>query len=499
MPLSHPVYHEITYLQQRGYLKQLHPTALPYKNGELGEAIKALQNKAINFTSAEKAAIGRIENYVAHFLGNGEQGDQVKAGWRISAGVKAANTGRMDVLRPLNDGKVWPDGAVMGNIAYKNWIGQAHLTFDRYYDTDPDGLDVARRLYTRSEHSYLGYSSPFVDLYVGRLQNHWGNYGGSGVLLSSNPRAMDQVNLRIGTSKFSLRFVAAELDNLAPDGTFTADESRFGPGSVRRYLYLHRFDWRPNPHLLFSLMEGVLYSAENGGPSLTYANPFHFAGFVTDNNPKNYENNLLVGGSVWAYWNGWTLEGQLMLDDFTYEDRAFFKEQEDLEPISAALTGSVSYSKLHPAWIVGARMDLVTSQAYRTDQKEGQWSYAQRGLAFNHSDFAHLQLYAKWRMDKQVPGLQITPKLDYLEQGEGDFRLPLDTDSGPVIGVGTAEKTLRPGFELFYRSPYNIWVKLDWGISQVTNNGHVAGLDETQMIGMVHAGFSWGGVRNYGD
>jgi len=500
--LQDPVYSDIQYLQHQGYLKELHPTALPYRHKEVRRAYRQARKRSTGkrLSYEESSALKRIERYLEqtgslHSAESGKTSDKrnVAAGWKAEIGLRAANSERLDVLRPLGEESIWPNARLGGYLEYEQWIARANLSFDYYYDTDPDGLDRARRLYTRSEESYLGFNSDFVSLYAGRFTQHWAPYESEGVMLTGNPGAMDQLSLRLGTDKLALRFILAELDNLAPDGTFTSTQDRFEEGSIRRYLYLHRFDWKPNNQLMISLVEGVLYSAEHAGPSLTYANPLHIAGFVTDNTPKNYENNLILGGIFWGYWNGWTLEGQLMLDDLSYRNRSFFKERDDLEPVSMAATGSLTNSRLIAPYTLTLSMEMASSQAYRTDQTEGQWSYAQRGLATNFSDYLKLQLSARWQAHQLYTGLTVKPKLDWLYQGEGDLRLPLDTSSGPVLGIGTPEQTLRPGVELLYQSRDNYWLRLDWGLSHVRNNGHISGNDDWQMIGLIEAGFAIGG------
>lgn len=502
IPLSNPVYDDIQYLQRLGFFSELHPSALPYKYGNVRRVYLGAREKTSRqrLSIEEKGALKRIKRYldrVSSINVNENDNTIMSAGWKADIGFKASNSERLDVLRPTGEEQIWPNARLGGYLEYDKWIARANLTFDYYYDTDPDGLDVARRLYTRSEENYLGFNSRFVSLYAGRFTQHWAPYNQAGVTLTDNPRAMDQLALRVGTSKLSLRFILGELDNLSTDGTFTSNEDRFGQGNTRRYLYLHRFDWKPHNQLMLSLVEGVIYSAENASPGLTYANPLHIAGFVTDNNPKNYENNLLLAGMIWSYWNGWTLEGQVMLDDFSYQNRSFFRARDDLEPISMAVTGSITNSRIFKPYTVSLSMEMVSSQAYHTDQTEGQWSYAQRGLATNFSDYLNLQLSARWHAHQLYTGLSVKPKLDWLYQGEGDLRLPLDTSSGPVLGVGTAEQTLRPGVEMLYQSGDNYWIRFDWGLSRVRNNGHISGNDDWQMIGLIEAGFSIAGSTQF--
>lgn len=473
VPVDDPAYYYIQKLQQRGYLLNLQPADLPYSEQEILDGIQSLEFEP---RTPE-------HNWLAYLdkrFNPDKKSEEIHSTLELETGINLANTDRLDILRPTGDQTVAPNALLVGNVAYKGWVAQGGLQFDRYYDTDPDGIDVVRRLYVRSEEGYIGYQHPFAEVYFGRFNNHWGLPGQPGTLISDNPRAFDQLTYRIGTPQISLRGIIGELDNLGPDTTFHYRDS-FEEGSVRRYLALHRLDWRPKPNLMLSLMEGVLYSGYNAGPSLNYGNPFHALTFVSDNDPKNYENNLVVGLMGWWHWNRLTISFQALVDDFSYKDREQQRQEDGLEPMSASLIGSIHYAGLTPRWDVGIQGEVISSQVYHTDQTEGQWSYAQRGLATNFSDYIHGRLYGDYLADHIMQGLIIRPALDLLQQGEQDFRLPLDTGSSPFVLTGTTETTIQPNIEFRYQTDPRYHVQLRLGLNSINNYGNNPGINETKM------------------
>jgi hypothetical protein len=468
LSMDDPAYHAIKQLQQRGFLLQLHPTAMPYSEQEVAKALNRVT--ATDLTEAEQRWIQLLRELVTGPTTDDES-DALIGGASLSAGMRAANSERLNTLRYLDGSTLAPNAAASAWLSYKNWVGQGHLQFDRYYDTDPDGIDVVRRLYVRSEEAYLGYQHKYAQFYFGRFRQQWSLVDQPGVLLTDNPRAFDQFTLKLGTDKIALRSTIGELDMLGPNGSFL-ERDRFKEGGKRRWLATHRLDWRPNNHWAFTLMEGVLYSGTNAGLSLNYANPLHVLGFVSDNDPKNYENNLVLGAMIWGYQQGWTFSAQMMIDDFVYSNRNEMSAQGYLEPLSTSIMASVYKTGLLEGFGFGAQAELVSSQVYHTDQAEGQWSYAQRGLATNFSDYIHLKFYADYQADRWLPGLELTPALEMLWQGEQDLRLPLQNYSVDFVLIGQPEITFRPSITARYQTDPRWWAELDAGFNFIQHQNH---------------------------
>jgi hypothetical protein len=59
----------------------------------------------------------------------------------------------------------------------------------------------------RNEETYAGFSNEFLEVYGGRVLNHWGVYGQSSGLLSDHSVSYDQVKINVGTKHLQLSSV----------------------------------------------------------------------------------------------------------------------------------------------------------------------------------------------------------------------------------------------------------------------------------------------------
>lgn len=389
IPIDQPEYIFIEILQKQGLLTQLNPTLWPVSEKQLMVALNHVTDSELS--SFQRDLINRIKFLISPAKGK----NSLVSYSQFSIIDRHNSSDRLDPIRPLGENYSWqPRIEGRYTLGNDNWAVQSGFTFDRFYDSDPDGIDVVRRLYTRAEESYINYQNGLISVRLGRVSEHWGNLSSKGaVLLSQNSRSFDHLRFHFGNEKMSVTSIIGELDMLGAEGFFHRD--RFLEGGSRRFVALHRLDFRPISNLVISLYEGVLYSGTNAGFSLAYANPANPFIFVSDNDPKNYENNLQVGLGLWWQIRLWTLSGNFMFDDGSYQNRKELKATRQLEPSSWSANMEIYRASALSDIDVFLKIDAVSSLAYRTDQREGQWTYAQRGLAYNFSDFIEAEIGLK--------------------------------------------------------------------------------------------------------
>jgi hypothetical protein len=148
---------------------------------------------------------------------------------------------------------------------------------------------------------------------------------------------------------------------------------------------------------------------------------------------------------------------------------------------------------------VGTEVDVISANSYRTDNRADEWSYLQRGLATNFSDYVRLEGHATWY---PTPGLEVEPALTWYRKGEGDFRrLRVTYAPGPGGGIpsvllGTVERTLRPSVSLRYQPVtldlfddsdlrFQAWIDADLGVNFIENADHVDGATDRRFVGLV--------------
>jgi len=479
-------YEYIRRLQRRGYLLELHPTALPYTHGEVVAALDQVRRRRL--TSAERAWLGLLER---RFKTVRTRGSRAAVGGWLEAGARAANNDRLDPLRYTEAGeptleagdlRVFPNAALHLYLDKSHFVAELGVRHDIYYDVDPDGLDAVKRLNARNEHAYAGYNARYAGVYFGRFSNHWAPYGQPGLLVSDNSRSIDQLFLRLGGKRLALRSMLGELDSATSDGRFTGRASDAPGGApINRYISAHRIDWRPSRHVAFSFMESVLYSGPGIAPSLKFASPVHVFLFLVDNRPKNEEHNGFAAGSLWAHWRGWTLDGQALLDDVDIVNRS--------EPASIALAGQLVRGGLTPWLDVGVSGALVTGLTYNTHQPEGIYTHLLRGIGTQFSDYVQTAIHADL-YPHLVPSLALRPQIQIVWQGEADIRepFPLDPASREALLVGVPERTFRLSLALTYQPIPQFWLRVDYGANWIENEHHIRGRQRTLGVGALAFG-----------
>lgn len=488
-------YEYINRLQQRGYLLELNPTDFPYAHREVREALEEV--KVPELGTRERQWYDLLSQ---NFENLPDNIDGMRLGGVFEGGARHSSSARLNVIDPAGEGEILlPRGRVNGYLEWNRWIGQAGFTFDLFYDVDPVGLDVGRRIYSRGEETYLGYNGDRIDLYIGRFDNHWSLYDRKGGFLTDNPRSFDQIQFKFGTSKLSFSSILGEMDNMAEDGTFNGHS--YDLGAYRRYLFLHRLDWSPVPNLKLSFIEGELYFSQTASISIRNLIPLHLLFFESHNAPMNNNSNLLIGGSIWYQTGPLTVYLQGMIDDFVVEDRKELQEENKFIPTTYTINSSITLAGLTEGMDIGLEADLVSANSYRSFRYQDQWTYLQRGLATNFSDYISTKLFATF-YPGWLPGLKVEPAATLYLKGVGDMRelrTPTEPDGTQIPGIlsGVNERTVRPSLYLRYQPVtsadlfdssrnvhFNIWLDADMGINFVDNAGHQTGATSNEFVGL---------------
>ena len=483
IPLDHWSYHSIERLQRRGLLLELSPTNLPYTYGELRNAVDELEDLD---NKKHQTWIDELKVYLSE--------NDRSAGLYLESALSALNSERKDLLRPKStDSQVLSMVHARAFFENSGVIAQMGGRHDLFYDEDPDGLDAGNRLIARNDESYLGYQKSGNNsfrIYLGRFKNHWGRLGETALLISDNPHAYDQLNIKFSYNNFSFTSIYGELDSWSTRLGYTGRAGNRGSGEsetpIRRYISAHRLDWRPSKYFAITFMESALISGPNAGLSLRYLNPLSNFVLMVDNSPKNEENNGLIAGILWMQKNNLTVHGQLLIDDL---DLKFGDE-----PGSVALTGSAIYAGSSFADL-GLRLDIVSGRSYNSEQAEGQYLYLLRGLATQFSDYIQLGGYAEF-FPTMLKGGYLRASLDYLKRGNQEIiaRAYPDDDVDFILSEPTVS-VLRPSLQVFFRP--NSWsqIDLDLGLNYGRNldpsewsNGTMEDGNSLSLIGKLRLG-----------
>jgi hypothetical protein len=410
-------YEFIVRLRDRGYLANLNPLVQPYRAQEVARGLLELDPDTLPEPVAGWVALLREEYWREIGRLEGERG--VKWGAMVAAGARASTSQRLDPLRPTGDEDVWPWLNAGVWVEAGPVVGEVRLLGDTYLTDDPDGLDPGQRRGARTDHAYVAADFPVASLIVGRLKRNWSRTHTNGLMVSDVSTAYPQLGFELRAWRFALRSFTGELDTF--DG-------------LKRYVAAHRLDYATD-NFVVSFGESILY-ASTSGLQVRWLNPFEFLFFDHDNEPVDATQNLMLNLETWFRSGGLVLYGEGFLDDIDVDPA----EGQEAEPLVYGFAlGSTLSSLAH--WLgLGLEYEQVSAWAYRTPNVVDQYSFLQRGLGENYSDYDRLTLWA--RLDRRG----VSGRAGDLPRCEADH-LP-HRPPRPLAAAQVLVDRVRPGTEL---------------------------------------------------
>ena len=524
-------YEYIKHLQDRGHLLELHPTDMPYRYDELHAALEGLREH--EFFGVQAQWIGYLRDRIGL-----DAEERPVLDLRGASYLQMNNSERDHMYRPSDDiAYLWPMIELAPGIRYQGWVVQAHARFEYYEDRNIDGLDAVNRFWVRNEETYAGFSNEFLEVYAGRVLNHWGVYGQSSGLVSDHSVTYDQLKINVGTKHLQLSSVMGYLDNLKSDDVFNGD-TRWDPLSVKRYLFAKRLDWRPREHLMFSYRESLIFSGWDAVPQPKYMLPGYIGFFQADNAPQNDFINYLTGIAFWGQFGGGRVHGDgfaksgaksgaktgansgsksqsnsqnilTLHTEVIIDDIIFFRERRGIDERSNFnVFFNAAYALSQRPLTLQLNAEMVSSQSYNTDQAQGRYLYLGRGIATQFNDYVFGEFRAQLFLGGKLQGLRASPYLGGLLQGEqvidkefiGSPLTQKDKNPDELEPVpdfvlsGVVQESFRAGVEWVYYSPAERgwkkgwWLRGDVGLNVMRNLGNVEGNDQTRPVGMIEIG-----------
>jgi hypothetical protein len=238
-----------------------------------------------------------------------------------------------------------------------------------------------------------------------------------------------------------------------------------------------------------SLGDGIL-SASTSGFMLRFLNPLEGAilqvSTRVSGGPNETRDNVMLDAQLWGRLGGVELYGQFLGDDLDVHPEG------DAEPFTYAFTVGARIPTL-TSWLeLGGEYTQVSAWSYRAPGGQDNWTFLNRGLGENFTDFDRLTLSAD--LFVWLPGLQLTPTFQFQRQGEGDFRDPVPPREihvqSPALFLGVVERSVRFALKGRYQPNRFLWLAWDVGANVVDNAGNVDGASRTDFEGIVGAGLS---------
>ena len=465
LPMDHWGYEYIGRLRDRGYLPNLNPLVQPYRRLDVARDLAVLDPDTLRQPLAEWVRL--LKDELAPELDRLAGRKTRRWGVVAMAGARASTSQRLDPTRPTGSSDTWPWWRGGAWIETGPIAAETRLYGDSYFRSDPDGGDPGfdPRDYVggMSDNAYLSVVLPFAALDVGRMVRNWGPIGTPGLMLSNVATPYPAIDLEVHVGHFAARAMAAQLDTVS---------------GVRRHISAQELTYAKGD-VAFSLGEASLYTY----PSLLlrFLNPAELFFFNQSTDPPQ---NLMLMGQFWLRRRPVLFYLDALLDDIDVNPTT-----PKAEPPQYGFTLGARLVSL-PPWIEPAlEYQQVGAWTYRTPNYNDRYSYFNRGLGVNFSDYDRLTLRAD--LFPPVHGLRLTPAIVFQRQWEGNFR---DSIPGgyywgrPALAYGVAERTLRFALQGRYQPLRPLWVAWDVGPNFVNNKGHVNGVKKTELEGTVELG-----------
>ncbi len=323
-----------------------------------------------------------------------------------------------------------------------------------------------------TEQSYLDYwhrwqsRSVAVRMTLGRFFDWWGPGRTGQLLMSSNPRPLDQVRLILENPRFSVVLKTGRLDNM--DG-------------IPRYFAANHISVMFG-RLQLGLGQAAVYGGEDRNLEWAYLNPLIIYYGEQDNGPELVSNPLgSLDGSYrfdrgLVYW-------EILIDDIQFDNQ----EKADLEPdeIGFLLGYDLALENLY----LGLEGAALTNRTYKT-ARDYEW------MVHRHTPIGYADGSDLWRLNctgryYYRNRIQLDLELDYLVRGEGEMNQPWDqpwiddetitmeTGYSENFPTGITENSFSVHTGIRYLIAGNKWAELSAVHTRIKNYNHINGREHT--------------------
>jgi hypothetical protein len=390
------------------------------------------------------------------------------------AGGQAFTHARRDPLHPAGADRVKPYAEIGGWATFGNLVLVTRPVAEPRLTDDPDWRGRPDLEFTgRVAEAYISAQFKYADLFYGQIDRNWGPVGLPGIPLSNYGYERQGLGLEIGTKVLRLSAFATDLQ----------DEVDSLNRTVHRYYFVHRLQARPSRRLTLAIWEGIVVAGADRNFESRYRNPLSFS-YLANTIGLGDRGNVLLGLDVhWRAFRSTTLQAQLALDDFQYQNRSDPGRLPDRWALTLAAFGPLG-SRL--GW--RAFYTQASSLAFRTLNRFEDFTDNQVGLGRNFTDMDQLTVSVSMPLTGRW---MLAPDITLLRQGQGGLNVPFpatpqETGQTPQIFIGVVERTLRLGLGVQGRQgPLDL--QANAGLHQIGNWRHEEGRTATRFEGRLQA------------
>jgi hypothetical protein len=471
IPLDDPRLPLLEHLIARGDIRDPSPMVRPFRRADAVRVLAAADSSA---AAPSSTLISRLRT---------ELNDSAETAWSLDgrAGAQGYSHARRELLHQAGPSGARPYVELRGTARFGNIVAVTRPAIEPRITDDVDwpgrrDVDVAGRMVD----AYLSAQFRYATLLYGQIDRNWGPPGLPGLAVSGYGYEREGLALEIGNSSLRLSALASDLQ----------DEIDSLGRTVHRYYFLHRLQSDISRRLSLALWEGVVLAGADRNFETRYRNPLSLS-YLASTIGLGDRGNVLLGIDVrWQAFGRTTLNAQLAIDDFWYQNR---QRNRDRWAFTLGAEGPFGQTA---AW--HGLYTQVSSLALRAFNRHENFTDAGTGIGRNFSDYDQLSLRVT------LPVMErwlLSPEVTVLRQGEGRINDPypqpdasgvLDT---PSLFIGVVERTYRAAVGLSGGAG-PLELAGEAGLHHVVNDGHVAGRTEDRFVGRIQAtlGFSRRGV-----
>jgi hypothetical protein len=394
--------------------------------------------------------------------------------WMIEGrvGAQAYTHARRELLHPAGPDGIRPYVELGGSATLGNLVLVTRPTVEPRLTDDPDWL--GRRELTvagRVADAYISGQFKYGELFYGQMDRNWGPVGLPGISLSNYGYERQGLAFEVGTQTIRLSALATDLQ----------DQIDSVGQTVHRYYFVHRLHARLSRRLVIAPWEGIIVAGPGRNFETRYRNPLSL-GYLANTIGLGDRSNVLLGVDVhWRAFRRTTLQAQVAVDDFWYDDR---EQNRDRWAIAIGAMGPLGRTA---AW--NLLYTQVSSLALRAFNPADNFTDGGVGVGRNFSDQDQLTLRASFPLRTQW---LVSPELTVLRQGEGRINDPYPVRDAngvlptPALFIGVVERTYRAAVGVTGRTgPLDLAATA--GFHHVVNSGHQEGLNEDRFEGRIQA------------
>ncbi|MFL5402933.1 MAG: hypothetical protein ACJ8BF_08965 [Gemmatimonadales bacterium] len=471
IPLDDPRLPLLEHLIGRGDVEDPSPFIRPFRRSDAVRVLAAADSSG----SPSASRIAELRRYFEDPPGNA---------WSLQgrAGGQAYTHGRRDPLHPAGAGRTRPYAELAGSAAFGNVVLVTRPLAEPRLVDDPDWRGRPDLKFTgRIADAYISAQFKYGNIFYGQMDRNWGPVGLPGIPLSNYAYERQGLAFDIGTPGLRLSAFATDLQ----------DEIDSLGRTVHRYYFVHRLHAQPSRRLVLGLWEGVVIAGADRNFETRYRNPLSFS-YLANTIGLGDKGNVLLGADVsWRLFRRATIQAQLAVDDFQYQNRGGPGRLPDRWALTLA-----AFGPLGPTLGWRAFYTQASSLAFRTFNRFENFTDNGVGLGRNFSDMDQLTLIVSLPFRERW---LISPDLTLLRQGEGSIGAPFpatpaEAGQTPQIFIGVVERTYRLGLGIEGRQgPFDLLANA--GLHHIVNWQHQEGQTVNRFEGRIQASL---GLRRQG-